>query len=77
MSLKDWLKEILFWDHGRLYTGDDYLKEQKGIEPEILLPENAVCMRLPGTDGKGLFRRSTQHARCRHGDLRRRARITL
>ena len=22
------------------------------VEPEILLPENAVCMRLPGTDGK-------------------------
>lgn len=31
------LKEILFWDHGRLYTGEDYLKEQKNIEPEILL----------------------------------------
>ena len=22
------------------------------VEPEILLPENAACMRLPGTDGK-------------------------
>ena len=22
------------------------------VEPEILLPDNAVCMRLPGTDGK-------------------------
>lgn len=29
--------KILFWDHGRLYTGDDHLKEQKDIEPEILL----------------------------------------
>ena len=22
------------------------------VEPEILPPENAACMRLPGTDGK-------------------------
>ena len=28
------------------------------IEPEILLPENAVCMRLPGTDGKAKMSKS-------------------
>ena len=22
------------------------------VEPEILLPDNAACLRLPGTDGK-------------------------
>ena len=27
-------------------------------EPEILLPENAVCMRLPGTDGKAKMSKS-------------------
>ncbi len=28
------------------------------IEPEILLPDNAVCMRLPGTDGKAKMSKS-------------------
>lgn len=28
------------------------------IEPEILLPENQVCMRLPGTDGKAKMSKS-------------------
>ena len=28
------------------------------VEPEILLPENAVCMRLPGTDGKAKMSKS-------------------
>ena len=28
------------------------------VEPEILLPENAVCMRLPGTDGKAKVSKS-------------------
>ena len=28
------------------------------VEPEILLPENCVCMRLPGTDGKAKMSKS-------------------
>ena len=28
------------------------------VEPEILLPDNAVCMRLPGTDGKAKVSKS-------------------
>ena len=28
------------------------------VEPEILLPENAACMRLPGTDGKAKMSKS-------------------
>ncbi len=28
------------------------------VEPEILLPKNAVCMRLPGTDGKAKMSKS-------------------
>lgn len=28
------------------------------VEPEILLPNNAVCMRLPGTDGKAKMSKS-------------------
>lgn len=28
------------------------------VEPEILLPENVVCMRLPGTDGKAKMSKS-------------------
>lgn len=28
------------------------------VEPKILLPENAVCMRLPGTDGKAKMSKS-------------------
>lgn len=28
------------------------------VEPEIMLPENAVCMRLPGTDGKAKMSKS-------------------
>ena len=28
------------------------------VEPEILLPDNAVCMRLPGTDGKAKMSKS-------------------
>ena len=28
------------------------------VEPEILLPENAVCLRLPGTDGKAKMSKS-------------------
>ena len=28
------------------------------IEPEILLPDNAACMRLPGTDGKAKMSKS-------------------
>ena len=28
------------------------------VEPEILLPDNAVCMRLPGTDGKDKMSKS-------------------
>lgn len=28
------------------------------VEPEILLPENQVCMRLPGTDGKAKMSKS-------------------
>lgn len=28
------------------------------VEPEILLPENCICMRLPGTDGKAKMSKS-------------------
>jgi tryptophanyl-tRNA synthetase len=28
------------------------------VEPEVLLPENAACMRLPGTDGKAKMSKS-------------------
>ena len=28
------------------------------VEPEIILPDNAVCMRLPGTDGKAKMSKS-------------------
>ena len=28
------------------------------VEPEILLPQNQVCMRLPGTDGKAKMSKS-------------------
>ena len=28
------------------------------VEPEILLPENEACMRLPGTDGKAKMSKS-------------------
>lgn len=28
------------------------------VEPEILLPDNAACMRLPGTDGKAKMSKS-------------------
>ena len=28
------------------------------VEPEIMLPENSVCMRLPGTDGKAKMSKS-------------------
>lgn len=28
------------------------------VEPEIMLPDNAVCMRLPGTDGKAKMSKS-------------------
>lgn len=28
------------------------------VEPEIMLPENAVCLRLPGTDGKAKMSKS-------------------
>ena len=28
------------------------------VEPEILLPDNAACLRLPGTDGKAKMSKS-------------------
>ena len=31
------------------------------VEPEILLPDNAVCMRLPGTDGKAKMSKSLRN----------------
>ena len=30
----------------------NYIYGETLVEPEILLPENAACLRLPGTDGK-------------------------
>lgn len=34
------------------------------VEPEILLPDNAVCMRLPGTDGKAKMSKSLGNCIC-------------
>ncbi len=32
------------------------------VEPEILLPDNVACMRLPGTDGKAKMSKSLETA---------------
>lgn len=36
----------------------NYIYGETLIEPEILLPENAACLRLPGTDGKAKMSKS-------------------
>ncbi|HJD74945.1 tryptophan--tRNA ligase [Bacteroides reticulotermitis] len=36
----------------------NYLYGETLVEPEILLPENAACLRLPGTDGKAKMSKS-------------------
>lgn len=36
----------------------NYLYGDTLVEPEILLPENAACLRLPGTDGKAKMSKS-------------------
>ena len=36
----------------------NYIYGEKLVEPEILLPENAACLRLPGTDGKAKMSKS-------------------
>ena len=37
----------------------NYIYGETLVEPEILLPENAACLRLPGTDGKAKMSKST------------------
>ena len=36
----------------------NYLYGETLVEPEILLPDNAACLRLPGTDGKAKMSKS-------------------
>lgn len=36
----------------------NYIYGQTLVEPEILLPDNAACLRLPGTDGKAKMSKS-------------------
>ena len=36
----------------------NYIYGETLVEPEILLPENAACLRLPGTDGKAMMSKS-------------------
>ena len=36
----------------------NYINGETLVEPEILLPENAACLRLPGTDGKAKMSKS-------------------
>ena len=36
----------------------NYVYGETLVEPQILLPENQVCMRLPGTDGKAKMSKS-------------------
>lgn len=36
----------------------NYIYGKTLVEPEILLPENAACLRLPGTDGKAKMSKS-------------------
>lgn len=36
----------------------NYIYGETLVEPEILLPENAACLRLPGTDGKAKISKS-------------------
>ena len=36
----------------------NYIYGETLVEPQILLPENQVCMRLPGTDGKAKMSKS-------------------
>ena len=36
----------------------NYIYSETLVEPEILLPENAACLRLPGTDGKAKMSKS-------------------
>ena len=36
----------------------NYIYGDTLIEPEILLPDNAACLRLPGTDGKAKMSKS-------------------
>ena len=36
----------------------NYIYGEPLVEPEILLPENAACLRLPGTDGKAKMSKS-------------------
>ena len=36
----------------------NYIYGESLVEPQILLPENQVCMRLPGTDGKAKMSKS-------------------
>ena len=39
----------------------NYIYGETLVEPEILLPENAACLRLPGTDGKAKMSKSLGH----------------
>ena len=36
----------------------NYIYGDTLVEPNILLPENAACLRLPGTDGKAKMSKS-------------------
>ena len=36
----------------------NYIYGETLVEPEILLPDNAACLRLPGTDGKAKMSKS-------------------
>ena len=36
----------------------NYIYGETRVEPEILLPDNAACLRLPGTDGKAKMSKS-------------------
>ena len=39
----------------------NYIYGETLVEPEILLPDNAACLRLPGTDGKAKMSKSLGH----------------
>ena len=40
----------------------NYIYGETLVEPEILLPDNAACLRLPGTDGKAKMSKSLGNA---------------
>ena len=40
------------------YNGINHIYGDTLVEPEILLPDNAACLRLPGTDGKAKMSKS-------------------